>query len=68
MSVPSSWGSITDWMRMVARDLNPLTQGYPFVNLDSDPASPTQSFTYYNTTTGKVRTWDHVGGVWRDHY
>lgn len=68
MSVPSQWGSIPDWMRMVARDLNPVTNGYPFMQLDADPASPTAGFTYYNTTTGKVRTWDGVGGAWRDHY
>lgn len=68
MSVPSSWASIEDWMRMVARDLNPLTQGYPYPQLDSDPGSPTGGFTYYNTTTGKVRTWDGVGSAWRDHY
>ena len=68
MSVPNSWGSIPDWMRMVARDLNPVVEGYPFMQLASDPASPTGGFTYYNTTTGKVRTYNGVTAAWADHY
>ena len=66
MSIPSQWGSIPDWMRIVARDLNPIVEGYPFMSLDSDPASPTAGFTYFNTGTGKVRTW--TGSAWADHY
>lgn len=66
MSIPSQWSSLTDWMRMVARDLNPLTQGYPFMSLDAAPASPTASFTYYDTTLNKVRTWD--GSAWQNHW
>lgn len=64
--IPSSWGSVPDWMRMVALKVNPMLQGYPFMQLDSDPASPTAGFTYFNTDTGKVRTW--TGAAWADHY
>lgn len=66
MSIPSSWGSIPDWMRMVARDLNPVVQGYPFMSLDTAPADPTASFTYYDTTLNKVRTFD--GTSWQNHW
>lgn len=66
MSVPTSWGSIPDWMRMVATDLNRVVEGYPFMSLDTAPASPTESFTYYDTTLHKVRTWD--GSAWQNHY
>lgn len=68
MTVPAQWASLPDWQRMVAQFLNPLLQGRPPLILDSDPADPFMGLTYYNSTTGKTRTWDHVGGVWRDHY
>lgn len=51
---------------MVALALNPLTQGYPFMQLASNPTSPTVGFTYYNTTDNVVRTWD--GSNWQDHW
>lgn len=66
MSIPSSWSSIPDWMRMVALKVNPMLQGYPFMSLDSAPTSPTASFTYYDTTLNKVRTWD--GSAWQNHW
>lgn len=66
MSVPSVWSSLPDWMRMVARDLNPLTQGYPFIQLDTAPSSPTEGLTYYDTALNKVRTWD--GSAWQNHW
>ena len=66
MSIPSSWGSVPDWMRMVALKVNPMLQGYPFMSLDSAPPSPTASFTYYDTTLNKVRTWD--GSTWQNHW
>lgn len=66
MSVPSSWGNMADWMRMVARDLNPLSQGYPFIRLDSAPQDPEESFTYYDLTLHKARTWD--GSAWQNHW
>ncbi len=66
MTVPAIWANVADWQRMVARDLNPLTQGYPFLQADSDPQSPDEGFTYYNTTIHVIRTWD--GSVWRDHW
>ena len=68
MSVPTSWRSIPDWMRMVAKDLNPITEGYPYLQLASDPTNPTGGFTYYNYTTGKVRTYNGVAEAWADHY
>lgn len=66
MTVPSQWASLPDWMRIVAVKVNRLLQGYPYLQLDSDPASPTESFTYYNTTSHKVRTWD--GSAWNNHW
>lgn len=68
MTVPAQWASLPDWQRMVAQDLNPITQGFPYLQLSSDPASPTAGFTYYNTTTGRVRTYDGVAAAWKDHY
>lgn len=47
---------------MVATALNPILQGRPFMELDADPAAPTRGFTYFNTSTGKVRLWD--GSSW----
>ena len=64
--IPSAWSSVKDWMRMVATAVNPLLQGYPFMELETDPPSPRRGFTYLNTTTGKVRTWD--GLAWNNHY
>jgi hypothetical protein len=66
MSIPSMWGSVPDWMRMVASKVNPLLNGYPFMSLDADPGSPTAGFTYYNTTDNVVRTYD--GSTWQDHW
>lgn len=66
MTIPSSWASVQDWMRMVARDVNPLTQGYPFMSLDTAPGSPAAGFTYYDTTLNKVRTWN--GSSWQNHF
>ena len=53
---------------MVAKDLNPITEGYPYLQLASDPTNPTGGFTYYNYTTGKVRTYNGVAEAWADHY
>lgn len=64
--IPASWASIQDWMRMVALQVNPVLQGYPYMQLEADPASPTEGFTYYNRTSHKVRTFD--GTIWRDHW
>ena len=67
MNIPSSWASIPDWMRMVAAAVNPSLNGYPFLSLADDPPDPAHpGFTYYNTTTDKVRTWD--GAAWNNHY
>ena len=66
MSIPAQWDSLPDWMRMVARDLNPVVQGYPFMQLSSAPASPTTGFTYFDTSLNKVRTWD--GAAWQNHW
>ena len=53
---------------MVAMQVNPILQGLPPLSLASDPADPPAGLTYYNTSTGKTRTWDGVNSVWRDHY
>jgi hypothetical protein len=66
VSVPSQWSNLSDWQRMVARDLNRITQGFPFLHLDSDPTDVTEGFTYYNTVSNKVRTWD--GSAWNNHW
>ena len=66
--IPAQWGSVTDWQRMVALQVNPLLMGLPPLSLASDPADPPAGLTYYNTTTGKTRTWDGVNSLWRDHY
>jgi hypothetical protein len=66
--IPSSWASLPDWMRIVASKVNPVLQGFPYMQLASDPNSPTAGFTYYNTTTGRVRTYDGVAAAWKDHY
>lgn len=64
--IPTQWTSLPDWQRMVAGALNRILQGYTWQHLDSDPGSPTEGFTYYNTTTHKVRTWD--GSAWNNHW
>lgn len=51
---------------MAALKLNPIINGYPFMQLDADPASVDVGFTYFNTGTGKVRTW--TGSAWANHY
>lgn len=58
MTIPSQWASIPDWMRIVASKVNPSLQGFPFMSLDSAPASPTEGFVYYDTTLHKVRVFD----------
>ena len=66
MSIPSQWGSIEDWQRIVARDVNPVLNGYPYMSLSADPSDVSAGFTYYNTTSNKVRTWD--GSAWNNHW
>lgn len=66
MSIPERWSNVPDWQRMVARDLNPLVQGYPYLQLDSEPSGTEEGFTYYDTGLKKVRTWD--GSAWRNHF
>lgn len=46
--------------------LNRIAGGYPFPHLDADPSSPSEGYTYFNTTTKKVRTFD--GTVFNDHW
>lgn len=66
MSIPSFLASMPDWMRIVAAQVNPMLNGYPYIQLDSEPASPSAGFTYFDTGTGKVRTYD--GSAWNNHY
>lgn len=64
MVIPSAWASVKDWMRMVATAVNPLLQGYPFMELDAAPDSPTEGFVYYDTTLHKARCFD--GANWQN--
>ena len=66
MSVPDTYANITDWQRMVARDLNPVVQGYPFMHLAAEPSDVLEGFTFYDTTAHKVKTWD--GSSWQAHW
>lgn len=68
MNVPVliSPAAVVDWARRVRLILNPIAQGYPFQQLDADPAGVSAGFTYYNTATNKVRTWD--GTIWNNHF
>lgn len=64
--IPPRWDNIPDWQRIVALQVNEILRGYPYLKLNADPGSPEAGFTYFNTTTGKVRTWD--GAAWFAHY
>ena len=64
--IPASWSSVQDWMRMVALQVNPVLQGYPYMQLDAAPDSPTEGFTYYDRALKKVRTFD--GTNWQNHW
>lgn len=64
--IPSQWGSVPDWMRMVALYVNPFLVGYPFKKLKAAPPDPQEGFTYYDETLKKVRTWDGAG--WQNHW
>lgn len=66
MSIPSYLASVADWMRIVSLKVNPLLQGRIYIQAASDPADPVEGFTYYNTTSHVVRTWD--GSAWQDHW
>lgn len=66
MTIPPSWRDLPRWQAIVAQLVNPILQGYPFKLLDSDPADVTEGFSYYNSTTKKVRTFD--GTMWHDHW
>ena len=66
MSIPAQWDSLPDWMRMVARDVNPMLQGRPPLILSSAPADPFEGLEYYDTTLHKKRTWD--GSAWQNHW
>lgn len=58
--------SDAEWKRIVTAALNQRLNGYSIPSFDAAPASPTAGFTYYDTTLGKVRTWD--GLVWNNHF
>jgi hypothetical protein len=64
--IPSSWRDLTRWQAIVAQFVNPILRGYPFKSLDTDPGNVEAGYTYFNTTSGKVRTWD--GAAWNDHW
>lgn len=66
--IPSASASFPRFQQIVAREINPVLEGYPFIPLATDPASPRGGFTYYNTTTGKVRSYNGVTAAWADHY
>lgn len=64
--IPLQWKVIPDWMRMVATQVNPILQGYPFMELDTAPTGVRAGFTYYDSALAKVRTWD--GAAWNNHW
>ena len=64
--IPYSLSSIPEWQRQVASEVNPILQGYPFLQLDAAPTSVDPGFTYYDTALNKVRTWD--GTIWNNHF
>lgn len=64
--IPPSWASVPAWMRLVANAVNPVLNGYPFPPYSAAPSDPNEGMTYYDTTLGKVRTWD--GSAWNNHY
>lgn len=64
--IPESWSSVPAWMRIVASAVNPRINGYPFPQFDTAPGDPEAGYTYYDTTLGKVRTWD--GAAWSNHF
>ena len=53
------------WQRAVV-SLNIMLFGYPYRSYDAAPDGVLESFTYYDTTLQKVRTWD--GSAWQDHW
>lgn len=64
--IPPGWRDLTRWQAIVAQFVNPILQGYPYKMLETDPSDVDEGFTYFNTTTKKVRTFD--GTAWRDHW
>lgn len=64
--IPSNWRDMGRWQALVAQFVNPLLQGYPFKSLDTDPSDVEPGFTYFNTTSAVVRTWD--GTTWNNHW
>lgn len=68
MAVPAllNAAGLLEWARRVRLALNPVVQGYPYQSLDTAPTGIEASFTYYDTTLGKVRTWDGV--IWNNHF
>ena len=64
--IPAKWSSVQDWMRIVAGEVNQRISGYPYPSFDAAPADVLASFTYYDTTLNKVRTWD--GSAWQNHF
>jgi hypothetical protein len=64
--IPFAWSSVTDWMRIVAGEVNPRIGGYPFPEFATAPAGTERGFTYFDTTLSRVRTWD--GSAWQNHW
>ena len=64
--IPSVWASVQDWMRLVAKEVNPVLQGYPFPMLDSAPSDVGEGYTYYDLGLHKVRTWN--GSAFQNHW
>jgi hypothetical protein len=66
--VPTTEGDRTLWVAVVALRVNEMCAGYPYIELAADPGADKvkRGFTYYNTVTNKVRTFD--GTIFRDHW
>jgi len=68
MSLPNPNYTQSEWNREAKRQLDPLISGYPFPTLAADPitANLRAGYTYFNSVSTKVRTWD--GALWQIHY
>lgn len=63
LRVPVTFANVTEWARKIANAVNALIDGQgQFTRLDADPSNPNPGYTYYNTSTNKLRLWD--GSTW----
>lgn len=66
MPLPSPSYNQHEWNRLAKQLIDPRISGYPFPPFDTAPSGVNAGFTYFDTATTKVRTWD--GSAWQDHW